>query len=143
MSAEKNKTSTRRFTDECWNKKDLSVIDELVARGCPHHMNGPVNFKGRNGFKGALEAWFKAFPDLQVTTEDEVAEGDKVAVRCKLKGTHDGELYFPGIMPSAIAPTGKQVEMEAVFISRFAEAKFAETWSVIDYSWIQKLSQIH
>jgi predicted ester cyclase len=141
MAIEKNTAIVQRYVDECWNKKNVPLVYELVARGCPHHMNGPVNFKGRNGFKGALEAWFKAFPDIQITIEDEVAEGDKIALRWKLKATHQGELYFDGMMPSAIPPTGKHVEIEGMSISRIADGRIVEHWDVVDFNWIQQLGQ--
>ncbi len=66
-----------------------------------------------------------AFPDLQATVEDQVAEGDKVASRFTFRGTHRGEL-------AGIPPTGNQVEVTGIVISRIEGGKGAEDWSNYD-----------
>jgi predicted ester cyclase len=62
-----------------------------------------------------------AFPDLRLTIEDQIAEGDKVVTRFTARGTHRGKL--PGI-----APTGKQVTTTAIIINRYTGGKIAESW---------------
>lgn len=66
-----------------------------------------------------------AFPDLHVTVEDMVAEGDKVVARVTMSGTHKGE--FMGI-----APTGKQITVGIIEILRIAGGKVVEHWNVVD-----------
>jgi predicted ester cyclase len=63
----------------------------------------------------------QAFPDLQITVEDMVAEGDKVAVRWRLRATHQGE--FMGI-----PPTGNQVTMTGIDINRLEGGRLVERW---------------
>lgn len=70
MTTEENKAIVRNYIEECWNKKNLSAIPQFIAPECPHHMNGPVNFAGPEGFKMAIENWSRAFPDLQIIIED-------------------------------------------------------------------------
>jgi predicted ester cyclase len=71
--------------------------------------------------KEFLAPYFAAFPDLQFTVEDEIAEGDKVTTRYTARGTHRGELM-------GMAPTGKHVTVTGIFISRVEEGKLAEMW---------------
>jgi len=140
MSVEENKSIILRLVEECWNKRNYTVLDEIVAADCRHHMNGPVNLTGPVEFKRAVQMWIKALPDLTLTPGYLVAEGDMVAGTATIKGTHNGELKFPA-MPAAIPPTGKTLELEIASISRIANGKIAETWDILDSSWIQRLAQ--
>jgi predicted ester cyclase len=69
--------------------------------------------------------YFSAFPDLQITPKDLVAEGDKVTMRYDWRGTHRGELM-------GIAPTGKQVRTSGISILRIANSKIVEQWDNFD-----------
>ncbi len=66
-----------------------------------------------------------AFPDLSITVEDMIAEGDRVAARVTMRGTHLGE--FMGV-----APTGKPVEVRAIDMFRIANGKIVEHWGHAD-----------
>jgi predicted ester cyclase len=66
-----------------------------------------------------------AFPDLKVTSEFELADGDKVVMRWTAAGTHNGELM-------GIPPTGKRVQMTGISISRVAGGKIVEEWNETD-----------
>jgi predicted ester cyclase len=72
-----------------------------------------------------LSANFAAFPDMQATIEDQIAEGDMVVTRWTARGTHQGELM--GIPPSGIA-----VAVTAIVIDRIVGGKIAETWTSYD-----------
>ena len=68
----------------------------------------------------------EAFPNLNVTLEDEIAEGDKVVTRWTIRGTHQGELM-------GIAPTEEQIELKGITIYRIeADKKIAEEWERYD-----------
>ena len=125
MSAEENKAIIRRHWEEVINKGNLSVVDETQATSYIYHGSGGQEFKGPEGFKLLITMFRTAFPDLQATVEDMVAEGDEVTHRTTLRGTHKGELL-------GIAPTGKQVTISAIVISRFAGGKEVEAWSNLD-----------
>jgi predicted ester cyclase len=74
------------------------------------------------------EVWgrlLRAYPDLHITVEDQIAEGDKLVVRNTVTGTHLGEYM-------GIAPTGRSVSYDEIFILRFAGGRIAETWGVVD-----------
>ena len=125
MSTEENKAVLRRNCEEAFNKGDLAVADENIANNYVYHGSGGLEFKGPEGFKQFITMLRTAFPDLHVTVGDMFAEGDKVAHRLILRGTHKGELM-------GIAPTGKQVTLSANVISRFAGGKEVEAWSNLD-----------
>ena len=125
MSIEENKAVERRVFEEVINKKDLALVDELFASNYVFHGVGGVELKGPEGFKQYSIMIFTAFPDSHATIEDMVAEGDRVACRYTVSGTHKGD--FMGI-----APTGKQVKVTAILITRFEGGKKAETWDIQD-----------
>jgi len=124
VSAE-NKTIARRFYEEVWSKGNLAVLDELVASNFVDHNPLPGLAPDLEGFKQVFTMFRTAFPDLHMTVEDMIAEGDMVVSRVKVRGTHKGDLM-------GIAPTGKQVTLEAIDITRIAGGKMVERWGIID-----------
>jgi predicted ester cyclase len=125
MSTEENKAIIRRHWEEVVSKGNMSVADENMATNYIYHGSGGQEFKGPEGFKQLITMFRTAFPDLRATVEDMVAVGDEVAHRVTMRGTHKGE--FMGI-----APTGKQVAIAAIVISRFAGGKEVEAWANLD-----------
>lgn len=126
MSAEENKALLRREMEEVWNKGNLAVVDELVANNFVlHDPSQPIEVRGPEGLKQYVTAFRTGFPDLHITFEDMVAEGDKVATRLTLRGTHKGEL-------AGIPATGKQVTITSMSIDRLEAAKFVETFVSAD-----------
>ncbi len=125
MSTEENKALMRRIIEEVFNKKNLALADELVDTNFVHHGTGGVELKGPGGFKQFATTMLTAFPDIRLTIEDVIAEGDKVASRVTSRGTHTGNF-------GDIAPTGKQMAMTGVAITRFAGGKVVEGWLVND-----------
>lgn len=80
MSAEQNKALVRRVFEESINKHNLNVFDELLASNYVNH-NMPTPAPGPEGLKQVVSMFLTAFPDFQVTVEDMIAEGNKVATR--------------------------------------------------------------
>jgi len=96
-----NKRLVERLVDEFWNQGNLAALDELMAPDAAIHL--PTGERvDPAGLKRFAEAWRAAFPDWHATSEELVAEGDRVAERWTGRGTHRGELQ-------GILPTGKQV----------------------------------
>ncbi|KUN09134.1 ester cyclase [Streptomyces yokosukanensis] len=120
-------TATRLH--EALNSGDLEVIaktiDELVAPDVRFHAPVPMATTGIQALKQVWTALLSAFPDLHVTVEDMIAEGDKVVVRNTVTGTQRGG--FRGL-----PPTGKSVCYGEMFIIRFAGGRIAEIWGVVD-----------
>ena len=99
---EENKTSFRRYIEEVWNQTNLEVVDEIFDRYISHQPDGLTLERGPEDVKRFVGEFRSAFPDLRISIEEQIAEGDKVMVRATLRGTHHRE--FRGM-----APTGKGV----------------------------------
>ncbi len=81
IPAEQNKLAVRRFFEEVFNQRKLDLIEEFIAPEYINHNSlSPVS--GPEGVRRINAAEFEAFPDIQTTIEDMIAEGDKVVVRC-------------------------------------------------------------
>ena len=120
--SEGNKFVIRRSFEELWNKGNLSLADELFAPNYAHHdPSTPDVGRGPESEKKRATLYRTAFPDLQLTIEDIIAEGETVMARWSCRGTHKGDL-------SGIAPTGKQVTISGVSVARFTNGKMVEGW---------------
>jgi steroid delta-isomerase-like uncharacterized protein len=127
MSTERNKALVHRLYEE-WNKGKeaaMAAIEELYAPAYVWHSTGVFPDMDLAGMKQMTPAFFTAFPDLHYTLEDLIAEGDKVAARFTLRGTHQRD--FLG-MP----PTGKQVSVTGIEIDRIEDDKVVESWANSD-----------
>ena len=118
---EANKTIVARFLDETWNQQNLGAVDELMSPDIVEHLATGGISVGIEAQKQTMTGYFATFPDIHVTINDMVAEGDKVAKRWTCTGTHQGELM-------GIPPTGRQVTFTGITIYRFADSKIVELW---------------
>ena len=120
--SEGNKFVIRRSFEELWNKGNLSLADELFTPNYAHHDPSTPDFgRGPESERKRATVYRTAFPDLQLTIEDIIAEGQTVMARWSCRGTHKGDL-------SGIAPTGKQVTISGVSVARFTGGKMVEGW---------------
>lgn len=90
MSNETNKAIIRRYTEQVWNEHRRELFEEFVAENVVHH--GISSGPGLDGMKEGYELSLNAFPDIQITIGDAIAEGDKVVIRWTMRGTHQGAL---------------------------------------------------
>jgi predicted ester cyclase len=128
MSTEDNKALYRRFVEEVFGKKNVGATDEFIAPTCVDHAAPPAFPKGLEGAKQIQGMYLAAFPDVAVTFEDMIAEGDegdKVMARFAIRGTHKGS--FMGI-----AATGKRVTVTGIDIVRVSGGKIVEHWESFD-----------
>jgi steroid delta-isomerase-like uncharacterized protein len=111
--------------DSAFNQGTVAVVDELVALdgvtytstwGMPHN---------REGLKQLIAMFRSAFPDLHCTVEDEINEGDKVAARWAIRGTHTG--LFLGN-----PPTSRPIVVQGMIFARTANGQIAEGWTLVD-----------
>lgn len=117
-----NKAIIYRLMDEVWNGRKLEVLDEIVAPDAIIHSPTVPNVsRGPEGAKEYVRLFWAAFPDLRVTTDDMVAEGDKVALRWSAHGTHRGRLL-------GIEPTGKPMTITGQAIYQIRAGKIEEDW---------------
>ena len=115
-----NKNVVRRLFEEVWNKGNLPVADELFAQNYNHHDSSTPDFgRGPESEKKRAALYRNAFPDIRVTVEDLIAEGESVTARWSCHGTHKGEL-------NGITPTGKQITISGISVARFTNGKMIE-----------------
>lgn len=125
MSTEDNKAAYRQFIEEVMNKKNVAAIDTFIDPNQVEHFAPPGTPGGSEGTKQLFGMFLTAFPDLHVTVEDMIAEGDKMVSRITISGTQQGA--FMGI-----PPTSKQFSITSIEISRIAGGKIVEHWAEID-----------
>ena len=125
--SDQNKALSRRSFEEIWNQGNLAVINELVAPNATFHDPSVPGgkFIGPEGLTQFVQIYRGAFPDVQITVNDQVAEGDKVVTRWTATGTHRGQLM-------GIAPTGKHATVTGVDIDRYEAGKVVEAWASYD-----------
>ncbi len=140
MSAEENKTVIRRLTNEALNQGNMDVLDHVLADTFTYHDPANPEVTSRDDYKQFVTALRTAFPDIHFTIEDEVADGDQLAIRWTVRGTHRGDLVTP---QGPIPPTGKQVQVSGITLIRFTEGKVVEEWQNADnLGFLQQLGVI-
>lgn len=124
MSVEENKKIAHEFFNAAWNRGDVETMKRLVESDSLDH--SPMGTeKGVESFLHVVMGFREAFPDVKLTIEDEIAEGDRVVHRWRLDGTSTKP--FMGI-----PPTGKPTVFQGVTTVRIANGKIAERWAVLD-----------
>lgn len=123
-----NKYLTHRWFEEVWNQGREATINELFPQNAVAIGLGEsdTTVHGPEEFRVFFNNLRTSFPDIHITIEDTVAEGDKVVVRVKIEGTHLGD----GL---GVPPTGRRMCVAGIVIIRFANGKIAEGWN----SWDQ------
>jgi predicted ester cyclase len=134
-----NKATFNRF-HEAANTGDAEfvskTIDELVAPDAAIRTPLRIDATGAELLKQVWVMLLRIYPDIHLTVHDVIAEGDKVVARNTVTGTHQGE--FMGV-----APTGKTVTYDEIFIFRFANDRVVETWGVVDvYAQMKQIGVI-
>lgn len=125
MSTKDNKALIRRFYEEVFNRRNLAALDDFYAPDHVDHTLPPGLPVSPEGTRQAIAVMLAGFPDLRITIEDMIAEEDRVVTRFTTHGTQQGT--FGGI-----PPTGKQVAVSTIEITRIADGKIAEDWGLDD-----------
>jgi len=113
------KTLVRNYIERVWDQHDYTAIDENIRSDyIQHSRNVPPGREGVRSFFRMIEG---AFSDLKFTTEDMIAEGDKVVWRWTIQGKHTG--IFQGLQPM-----GREFAFSEISILRLEDGKFAELW---------------
>lgn len=132
--SEENKAVVRRWFDEVWNQGRAEVIEELFAdHGIAHGLSDdPANpIKGPRDYRPFYEVFRQAFPNIEIVVEDMVAEGDKVAARCSVRGRHEGEFL-------GRAATQAPVAISGITIVRVENGKIVEAWNNFDFMTLHR-----
>jgi predicted ester cyclase len=122
-------TILHRWFEEVWNQRRESAIDEMMADNyIGHGLTGPdgSEVRGPSAFKPFFRHYIQAFPDLRITVEDALVDGDRIAVRLSVTGTHTG----PGVVAG---PTNKPASFTGMCFARIENGKIAEAWNNFDF----------
>lgn len=130
--SEENKRLVKDFFEQVWNNKNLDLIDEVYSPDFALHAlwqntsaGGAIEAHGIEPAKKVIGGWLAGFPDMTVTVDDQVAEGDRVGSRHTSTGTHTEA--FMG-MPA----TGKKATITGMTITRIENGKMVEAWTAWD-----------
>lgn len=124
--SEKNKIASRRIPFEMINQGKLDLVGELFSANMVNHTPPPgIPAKGHEAVTELFTMLRTAFPDIQLTLDHEIAEGEYVVHHVTVTGTHKGE--FMGH-----AATGKKAKWTEIHILRFEGGKAVEHWGVVD-----------
>jgi steroid delta-isomerase-like uncharacterized protein len=127
--SEENKVLMKRWFEEVWNQGSCEAIDELMDDEVViHGLAGPdgKDVEGSGAFREFHKQFRGAFPDVSVTVEEVIAEGDLVAARCSVRGKHTGEHL-------GIAASHSPVEFDGIAIVKIRDGKFVEAWNNFDF----------
>lgn len=132
MSTETNKAIYRRFIDEVFNQGHVEKVHEFLA---PAYVmrDGPPGASGPDAVVGIVRMFRAAFPDLAITIEEQVAEGDWVCSRSVTRGTHRGPIF-------GVAPTNRPIAIPGLTLVRVVNGKLTE--STVKNDMITLLKQI-
>jgi len=123
MTEAYNAATYRRWFDEGCSRGNVDLADELYSPDYVTHSVGPDLPPTLEGLKMFIRALREGIPDLDCPVEEVVAEGDRVAGRFSMRGTHAGTLF-------GIPATGKTVGVGVMVIARFdAAGKWVEDWA--------------
>ena len=123
--SEENKALARDSWEKTVNQRNLDAIEEIYAPDLVWH-EPDQDIRGYEQARQFASTFFDAFPDINITVEDTIAEGDQVVTRYTIRGTHRGETEEFG------PPTEKQMELEGITIHRFEGGKIVEEWERYD-----------
>ena len=136
MSAEDHKALVQDYIEDVWNQGNLNRADELFAADYRRYTAPTAAPLSRDAQKQRIAGLRAAFPDVHLTIEDLLVEGDRVACRVSVRGTHQG--VFQGI-----APTGKQIVVAALDLLRIENGQLVEHWGGPDlFSLLQQLGAV-
>jgi predicted ester cyclase len=128
---EQNKTIYRRFLQKVFNEGQLNNLGEFLSKSYVVHDAPPGTPTGWEAIKHIVTMFRTAFPDLHITIDELVAEGDKVCARATTRGTHQGPIF-------GIPPTGKPVEMTGLTMVTISNGCLIESWVKNDVMGLMK-----
>jgi steroid delta-isomerase-like uncharacterized protein len=126
-----NKEVVRLYIEGLWNDLRYELIEQILAPDVVAHAADGTQELGRERFRQVIPYLRTVFPDLHLTIEEMVAEGDRVAFRLRAKGTHKGEGF-------GVAPSGKTLDLAEWFFMRLVEGKIVEYWYLRDHALLRQ-----
>jgi steroid delta-isomerase-like uncharacterized protein len=104
---------------------DFQAFEDIFAPGAIDHDPAPDQVPGPEGFRQFFTSLRTAFPDLKVSVEKMIADGEYIALAYTITGTHQGRFL-------GFAPTGKRMQARGVEIGKFAHGQLIERWGSSD-----------
>ena len=123
MSTKDSKALVIEMTEKFWNTGDMEAIETYYSPDYRQH--GPTDELDMAAFRATAKAYFAAFPDLHITTDELIAEGDRVVKRWTARCTHTGPFL-------GAPPTGNKLTIQGIEVFRVSGGKFVEVWSSMD-----------
>ena len=123
------KERSQRLYIELFGKGNVNVAHEIMAPGIVSHFPDGTTTSGEGGIIRQALFLRRAMPDLKVTCEEQVAEGDRVTTRWSATGTHTGPLTLPG---STGQPTGHALTFREIRSDRYDGDTIVESWLISD-----------
>lgn len=131
-TTEEHKALIRRMNDEVWGQGNLDFIDEYVAESYVENSNAaPVEIHGPEGYKENVREFHDAFSEVELVTEELIAEGDTVVNHWTITGIHDGPY-------AGIEPTGNEVEFSGISIIDLKDGMIVEDRAIMDVSGLME-----
>ena len=115
----------RAWAEAAWKDRDLDAAAAFLTPDWVGHYEGLEEAHGRDGFKRVAACFLTAFPDMQVTIEESLVIGDKLARRVRWTATHQGPFL-------GVPATGKRVTVREMIVLRIVDGKIAEEWEIAD-----------
>jgi steroid delta-isomerase-like uncharacterized protein len=125
MHAEDLKKLNEHFYDEVFHRRHLDAVDELLTEDFVEHTPAPGQGADRRGAKDFIGQMLQAFPDLEFTIENQIAEGDMIAAVGMMSGTHQAEFL-------GVAATGRRVSVAVMDTGRVRDGRFSDHWGLVD-----------
>ncbi|MDQ3086703.1 MAG: ester cyclase [Actinomycetota bacterium] len=117
---EENKALVERYYAEVLNGRDLDAVGDYFA-----------DERIVEGVRSGCFSYFTAFPDIHMSLDELIAEGDRVFLRTTMTGTHDGEY-------KGIPPTGRHIASETAEVYRIADGKFVGYWCLANVAGLMR-----
>lgn len=114
----------RATFEEAWSRGRSAFLEDEVGDVLFHHGGERRLVNGRE-LRSVIESWRAGFPDLEFTVEDLIGQGERVAVRARLRGTHEGTWR-------GVPATGRKVDIAVMMFFRFEQERLVEIWEVDD-----------
>jgi len=131
LKIEKKRATAEKILDQAWNQADFENLEQLIADDAKFHFRGQTYPTNAQDLARIITGWHKSFADFKFTAKEFVSEGDLVAVRLIMSGTHQSQW-------KDIPATGKQIQVTAMFFLRFEAGKLIEIWEDFDEYGLRK-----
>ena len=115
----------RQVAEEIWSRRAADAFERWHTPDVQNHTAPPGMDSSLASFRQAQTRFLDAFSDTRVDVFEQVVEGDRVASRIRMRGTHSGAFI-------GVAPTGKTVDVSGMRMDRVENGRIAEHWAVID-----------